>query len=908
MGTHPIFESDFDCLTEKMPLVIPLKPTVDIDLFKPVASFLRNTFSELGAEAAQEMSRQFDNQRRVACVKALDKTETSLLVLMAYHDQLVKVQGKIPFTEQDCHVKFTWRDPFTSNKGLLGSAKTKVQLASGDFELVCVRWNCAALMTQVAAGQDDTEAGMKAAAKFYNQAAGLFVFIRENIAGVLNKEPPTSDLVGANLNCLSQYCLACAQEAVYTHAKSGRMKQGTIAKVCQQAYLLYSDVTKHADKLGKDLAAYARTKAAYFKAKTQFHAANQAKDGKAFGIQIARLQLAQATLKTILKESPRYKPFNEEIAKELKAAVKDNDFIFHMPVPTSDKLDPISPAIVAKPVEHTRQKLLMEGDGADLFEAVVPIQVHEASQAFDQAKKTKVDGEIERVRALTTDLNGVMRSLHLPEAIEATTGTGIPNSILQKAAEIRVKGGLSKIEEMSAANPACLLRNREISDEAKRILTEESTQDNEMRARFGASWTRKPSGELTKTLRAELNKYEMILGKAMAADETVRQKLDTHQPSLLLMSGTDEQLAAAVPSGSISAVLSGNPIVRELTTLCEQAETMKAERDVIESELRNGQSNMTQQFLTALAQDGALDTETMVGGEMINLYGDLTAQINDSSDRQESLLANLQRCSQEFQHLQKSGAAEEKRTTILNGLQSAFDGFTELSSNLEEGSKFYADLTGILLRLQGKCTDLAFARKTEKDDFLRELTNSAVAPEQHQVNQPAFHHQPAPPQQQQQQQPPQRPPPPQQQQQQPAYAPYTQPQAAAPALSCGAPTPAPRRPPQPHQQQQAPPHIQGPPTSYYQPAPPHQGNQQYQPYPTGQQGYNPFTNGNAPPPSYNAYQQPAYPQQQYPGYPPQGQYPAYPPQQQQQPQPGYNPFAPNQAPGGAGAPPPYPQQ
>ena len=42
-------------------------------------------------------------------------------------------------------------------------------------------------MTQVAAGQDDTEAGMKAAAKFYNQAAGLFVFIRENIAGVLNK-------------------------------------------------------------------------------------------------------------------------------------------------------------------------------------------------------------------------------------------------------------------------------------------------------------------------------------------------------------------------------------------------------------------------------------------------------------------------------------------------------------------------------------------------------------------------------------------------------------------------------------------------------------------------------------------------------------------------------------------------
>ena len=84
----------------KMPLVIPLKQTVDQDLSRPVTSFLRNTFGELGSDAAQEMARQFDNQRRVACIKALDKTETSLMVLMKYHDQLGKIQGKIPFTEQ----------------------------------------------------------------------------------------------------------------------------------------------------------------------------------------------------------------------------------------------------------------------------------------------------------------------------------------------------------------------------------------------------------------------------------------------------------------------------------------------------------------------------------------------------------------------------------------------------------------------------------------------------------------------------------------------------------------------------------------------------------------------------------------------------------------------------------------
>ena len=68
--------------------------------------------------------------------------------------------------------------------------------------------------------------------------------------------------------------------------------------------------------------------------------------------------------------------------------------------------------------------------------------------------------------------------------------------------------------------------------------------------------------------------------------------------------------------------------------MCEQAETMKAERDVIESELRNSSGDMTSQFMAALAADGALDTEALCGEQLITLYGELTSQINDSQDRQ----------------------------------------------------------------------------------------------------------------------------------------------------------------------------------------------------------------------------------------------------------------------------------
>ena len=46
---------------------------------------------------------------------------------------------------------------------------------------------------------------------------------------------------------------------------------------------------------------YAKLKVQYFKAKTEWHQALQCKDDKKFGEMIARLQIAQATLKNIIR-------------------------------------------------------------------------------------------------------------------------------------------------------------------------------------------------------------------------------------------------------------------------------------------------------------------------------------------------------------------------------------------------------------------------------------------------------------------------------------------------------------------------------------------------------------------------------------------------------------------------------
>ena len=58
----------------------------------------------------------------------------------------------------------------------------------------------------------------------------------------------------------------------------------------------------------------------------------------------------------------------------MKDAEKENNFIYHDPVPSKDKLEAIKPAVVAKPTPHDKNKLLLGPEGGDVFEAVVPLQ------------------------------------------------------------------------------------------------------------------------------------------------------------------------------------------------------------------------------------------------------------------------------------------------------------------------------------------------------------------------------------------------------------------------------------------------------------------------------------------------------------------------------------------------------
>lgn len=62
--------------------------------------------------------------------------------------------------------------------------------------------------------------------------------------------------------------------------------------------------------------------------------------------------------------------------------------------------------------------------------------------------------------------------MNLPAAIEDTSGTAIPQSLLDKALRVRESGGIKTLEVSMRELPDLLQRNKELLDEVRILFSE----------------------------------------------------------------------------------------------------------------------------------------------------------------------------------------------------------------------------------------------------------------------------------------------------------------------------------------------------------------------------------------------------------------------------------------------------
>ena len=131
----------------------------------------------------------------------------------------------------------------------------------------------------------------------------------------------------------------------------------------------------------------------------------------------------------------------------------------------------------------------------------------------------------------------------------------------------------------------------------------------------------------------------------------------------------------------------------------ENVAAIKAEREVIEAELKNTDSDGVRARLIAAFQQGNHNDEnSVVVNEIESIYTPLRQQVNESVSKQENLVENVRRAHQQFQSEKQGNNSSSMRDEMLKNLARAYDAYQELLNNLKEGTKVRVRLDPCSLR------------------------------------------------------------------------------------------------------------------------------------------------------------------------------------------------------------------
>lgn len=711
-------------------LAAPVKRASEVDLVRGMKKIISSAYSSSDdpadyEEAIQELSKL----RAAAITRCYDKVESSLQVLYQYHDQLVALDSKI--VNSEVIIYFKWKDALSGGSWLSG--RQSLSVASFGYERACVLFNIAALQSQIAAAQSlKDDSGLKQAARLMQMSANCFAQLVSEAAAAVADHQPTTDLQPEVLHALSRVMVAQAQEMFVLKAVCQQMKASVAARLSAQCAEYFGEAARALREStrcawDKEWVNVVSAKRHAYSGYAEFYQSEVCGAEKRFGVQIARLQQAEREMQTALSrvnDCDAWSALSARVKTALASALKDNNFIYHERVPEHATLEAIDKMPVAK---ISSLSASLSGDGVrDLFADLTPVAVQQAMASHEVRRAALVNNHVTRLRNATQTLNGVLASLNLPAALEDCSGSQLPASIQQKAAVIREAGGVSAVESLVNELPALLQRNTEILNETERLLDEERSSDKQMREQFKDKWTRTPSDKLTESFRTNCSKYRQIIDNAVQADRVVRDKFSGCRASLLLLGDSDSAIAAHLArsdrggdpdstTASVAAAKSSPSASNALHALMDRVVALKSQRDQLESQLKKTSVDVKAKFV----RDSSASVDQLIS----TTYDPLVSRVDDSLQQQERLVAEIQQANDVFVR-ERGSSAVSARANELKQLASAHDVFVELRANLKEGSKFYNDLTQVLINFQSKVSDYCFARRTEKEELLKDLTSS----------------------------------------------------------------------------------------------------------------------------------------------------------------------------------------
>lgn len=415
------------------------------------------------------------------------------------------------------------------------------------FEKASIIFNISAVLSCHAANQNRAdETGLKTAYHSFQASAGMFTYINENFL-----HAPSADLNRDTVKTLINVTLAQAQEVFLEKQVTDSKKPGFLAKLAGQAAYLYSQAAETMQEFvsksvfDKVWSIVVQAKAAHLSSVASYYQAIADSESNSHGVAIARLQLADKQSTTALSWARTFpssspatsnltaeagstlvdliKHNQENVHSKLASLIKDNDFIYHQPVPNEAGLSAVAklPAAKAIPVSELYQgQDIQRIIGPDIFQKLVPMSVTETASLYDEEKAKLIRAETEKVETANGEMAASLDYLKLPGSLNILKGgmdqeMTVDDEFRRWCSELAGHNPFNKAFDELQDRKADVLSKL---DQCSKQLDLEESVCEKMRSKYGADWSQQPSGRLNTTLRGDVRTYRDTISEASASD------------------------------------------------------------------------------------------------------------------------------------------------------------------------------------------------------------------------------------------------------------------------------------------------------------------------------------------------------------------------------------------------------
>ncbi|XP_030514893.1 vacuolar-sorting protein BRO1 [Rhodamnia argentea] len=728
MAALPSSSSSSPSSTTNIMLAIFEKKTASVDLYRPLRSYIAFNYSEREAQNLEDDLQTLKDLRSDLENPAKQPSPTARRdVLQSYFRALCVVETRFPISPDKDHVNavtFTWHDAFKQ--------KQKASQQNIHLEKAAVLFNLGAVYSQIGLSYDrSTVEGRRQAVQAFIGAAGAFAYLRDNAATKASMGSSTT--VDVSVECagmLERLMLAQAQECVFENTIAKGSTPGVCAKISRQVGLYYEEalaalnvapLNQHFDR---GWISHVQLKAALFYAEACYRYGLELHEKEEVAEEIARLRSGVSTL-TEAKKSTKGAPaqlldamnkLEANINRNLDRAVKENDRVYLMRVPSPSSLPPLPSFPMVKPMPMNE---VLDASKEKMFASLVPDSSAKALSRYTemvddiirtQAEKLQQGSELTRVR---------LKDMDLPDSILALEGHfTLPADLKDDVEAVQISGGPAGLEAELQQLRDLRRVNQELLVQTEELLQKEAREDAQFRGQFGTRWTRPQSSTLTKNLQDRLNRFAGNLKQAAESDARIERSVKDHSA---LMSILDcRPIESALPSLArpiMSLDANEDAIVGALKLSLRQLETLGAQRAGLEDmlkEMKRKDDILPKLMASTGSQEDLFRKE-------ISKYDPICEDIAQNIEAQEQLLLQIQAQNDQFSSIFNLEDYKASREKCYKQIQAAIAKYREIKENINEGLKFYVTLQDAITNVKQQCSDFVMTRNIQCREMIEDV-------------------------------------------------------------------------------------------------------------------------------------------------------------------------------------------